>query len=583
MRARRSRTDTDVLVVGSGFGGSVAALRLREKGYSVTVLEAGRRFADDELAETSWDFRRFLWAPRLGLFGVQRIHLLRDVLILAGAGVGGGSLNYANTLYQPGQPFFQDPQWAHITDWREELTPHYEQAQRMLGVVTNPTHTPADVVMKAVADEMGVGHTFHSTPVGVFFGEPGKTVADPYFGGVGPDRTGCTECGSCMTGCRVGAKNTLVKNYLGLAERAGATVLPMTTATTLTERPDGTWAVTTERTGSWLRKRRRTITAGQVVMAAGSWGTQNLLHAMKDGGQLPRLSPTLGQLTRTNSESIVGAGAFKVDPERDFSRGVAITSSFHPDETTHIEPCRYGKGSNAMGLLQTLMTDGGGPVPRWVKFLGAALRHPVQLARSVSTKNWSERTVIALVMQNIDNSITTFTKRGLLGRKLTSKQGHGEPNPTWIPAGNDATRRMARHIGGVAGGTWGEIFDIPLTAHFIGGCAIGADPEHGVIDPYHRVHGYPTLSVVDGSAISANLGVNPSLTITAQAERAFSLWPNAGEDDARPEQGTAYRKVDAVAPHAPFVPQHAPAALRLPLVAVRQGARARMPEPVAGA
>lgn len=583
MRARRSRTDTDVLVVGSGFGGSVAALRLREKGYSVTVLEAGRRFADDELAETSWDFRRFLWAPRLGLFGVQRIHLLRDVLILAGAGVGGGSLNYANTLYQPGEPFFQDPQWAHITDWRGELTPHYEQAQRMLGVVTNPTHTPADVVMKAVADEMGVGHTFHSTPVGVFFGEPGKTVADPYFGGVGPDRTGCTECGSCMTGCRVGAKNTLVKNYLGLAERAGATVLPMTTATTLTERPDGTWAVTTERTGSWLRKRRRTITAGQVVMAAGSWGTQNLLHAMKDGGQLPRLSPTLGQLTRTNSESIVGAGAFKVDPERDFSRGVAITSSFHPDETTHIEPCRYGKGSNAMGLLQTLMTDGGGPVPRWVKFLGAALRHPVQLARSVSTKNWSERTVIALVMQNIDNSITTFTKRGLLGRKLTSKQGHGEPNPTWIPAGNDATRRMARHIGGVAGGTWGEIFDIPLTAHFIGGCAIGADPEHGVIDPYHRVHGYPTLSVVDGSAISANLGVNPSLTITAQAERAFSLWPNAGEDDARPEQGTAYRKVDAVAPHAPFVPQHAPAALRLPLVAVRQGARARMPEPVAGA
>ena len=583
MRARRSRTDTDVLVVGSGFGGSVAALRLREKGYSVTVLEAGRRFADDELAETSWDFRRFLWAPRLGLFGVQRIHLLRDVLILAGAGVGGGSLNYANTLYQPGEPFFQDPQWAHITDWREELTPHYEQAQRMLGVVTNPTHTPADVVMKAVADEMGVGHTFHPTPVGVFFGEPGKTVADPYFGGVGPDRTGCTECGACMTGCRVGAKNTLVKNYLGLAERAGATVLPMTTATTLTQRPDGTWTVTTERTGSWLRKRRRTITAGQVVMAAGSWGTQNLLHAMKDGGQLPRLSPTLGELTRTNSESIVGAGAFKVDPDRDFTQGVAITSSFHPDETTHIEPCRYGKGSNAMGLLQTLMTDGGGPVPRWVKFLGAALRHPVQLARSVSTKNWSERTVIALVMQNIDNSITTFTKRGLLGRKLTSKQGHGEPNPTWIPAGNDATRRMARYIGGVAGGTWGEIFDIPLTAHFIGGCAIGADPEHGVIDPYHRVHGYPTLSVVDGSAISANLGVNPSLTITAQAERAFSLWPNAGEDDARPEQGTAYRKVAAVAPHTPFVPQHAPAALRLPLVAVRQGARARMPEPVAGA
>jgi cholesterol oxidase len=358
--------------------------------------------------------------------------------------------------------------------------------------------------------------------------------------------------------------------------------VPMTTVTGLTQRPDGTWEVSTERTGSWLRKGRRTVSAGQVVVAAGSWGTQNLLHAMKDSGRLPDLSPTLGRLTRTNSESIVGAGAYRVDPDRDFTQGVAITSSFHPDETTHIEPCRYGKGSNAMGLLQTLMTDGGGPVPRWVKFLGVAARHPRQLVRMMSTKDWSERTVIALVMQNLDNSITTFTKRGLLGRRLSSEQGHGEPNPTWIPAGNDATRRMARLIGGVAGGTWGEIFDVPLTAHFIGGCAIGADADHGVIDPYHRVHGYPTLSVVDGSAISANLGVNPSLTITAQAERAFSLWPNAGEADARPEQGAAYRRVRAVAPRSPFVPEHAPAALRLPLVAVRQGAAARVGVPVAG-
>jgi len=567
-------TDTDVLVIGSGFGGSVAALRLREKGYRVTVLEAGRRFADDEFARTSWDFRRFLWAPRLGMFGVQRVHLLRNVLILAGAGVGGGSLNYANTLYQPTEPFFRDRQWAHITDWRAELEPHYEQAQRVLGVVTNPTHTPSDVVIKAVAEEMGVGHTFHPTPVGVYFGTPGVTAADPYFGGMGPERTGCTECGSCMTGCRVGAKNTLVKNYLGLAERAGVTVLPLTTATRLTPRGDGTWVVDTERTGSWLRRGRRRITATQVVMAAGAWGTQNLLHAMRDGGHLPVLSPTLGQLTRTNSESIVGAGAYRVDPERDFTQGVAITSSFHPDDTTHIEPCRYGKGSNAMGLLQTLMTDGGGPVPRWVKFLATAARHPRQLTRMLSTRNWSERTVIALVMQSLDNSITTFTKRGLFGRALTSKQGHGEPNPTWIPVGNDATRRMARHIGGVAGGTWGEIFDVPLTAHFIGGCAIGADAEHGVIDPYQRVHGYPTLSVVDGSSISANLGVNPSLTITAQAERVFSLWPNAGQADPRPEQGAAYQRLTPVPPSAPVVPAGAPGALRLPLVTVRHGAAA---------
>ncbi|GAB2931425.1 GMC family oxidoreductase [Rhodococcus aerolatus] len=584
-RARRStgsgsRLDYDVLVVGSGFGGSVAALRLTEKGYRVGVLEAGRRFTDSEHAATSWDLRKYLWAPKLGCFGIQRIHLLRDVLILAGAGVGGGSLVYANTLYKPTAPFFQDPQWAGITDWHDELQDHYEQASRMLGVVTNPTHTPADVVMQAVAEDMGVGDTFHPTPVGVYFGEPGRTVEDPYFGGVGPSRTGCTECGSCMTGCRVGAKNTLVKNYLALAERAGAEVLPLTTATSLEERSDGTWVVGTERTGRWVRKGRRTLTAGQVVLAAGSWGTQNLLFDMKDSGRLPRLSDTLGRLTRTNSESIVGAGAYKV-PEDDFTQGVAITSSWHPDADTHIEPCRYGKGSNAMGLLQTLQTEGGKPYPRWVDFLRQLVSHPLQFLRIVSVRNWSERTVIALVMQNLDNSITTFTKRRLLGRgrKLTSKQGHGEPNPTWIPVGNEAVRRIAEKIDGVAGGTWGEIADIPLTAHFIGGAVIGADAEHGVIDPYHRVHGYPGLSVVDGAAISANLGVNPSLTITAQAERAFSLWPNKGEADARPEQGRDYQRLDPVAPQAPVVPEDAPGALRLrlPVVAVRQGESARVP------
>ena len=563
-------TDYDVLVIGSGFGGSVAALRLTEKGYRVGVLEAGRRFADDEFGKTSWNLRRFLWAPKLGCFGIQRIHKLKDVLVLAGAGVGGGSLVYANTLYQPGDPFFTDPQWAHITDWRAELTPHYEQAQRMLGVVTNPTHTPSDVVMKAVAEEMGVGETFHPTPVGVYFGTAGETVPDPYFGGVGPERTGCIECGSCMTGCRFNAKNSLVKNYLGLAETAGAQVLPLTTATALEQRADGTWMVTTQPTGTWYSKRPSTVTAGQVVLAAGTWGTQNLLFAMKDAGKLPGLPSTLGELTRTNSESIVGAGGYRVDPARDFTKGVAITSSFHPDERTHVEPVRYGKGSNAMGLLQTLQTDGDGSRPRWLQFFVELVHHPLMFLRLMSTKNWSERTIIALVMQNLDNSITTFTKKGLFGRKLTSKQGHGEPNPTWIPAANEATRRMAVHLDGVAGGTWGELFDIPLTAHFIGGCAIGTDAEHGVIDPYHRVHGYPGLSVVDGSAISANLGVNPSLTITAQAERAFSLWPNHGEHDTRPAQSAAYARVDAVTPRHPVVPADAPGALRLPLTVVHR-------------
>ena len=570
--------DYDVLVIGSGFGGSVTALRLTEKVYRVGVLEAGRRFEDADYPRTSWDARRFLWAPKLGCKGIQRIHVLRNVIILAGAGVGGGSLVYANTLYEPGDAFYHDRQWAHITDWRAELAPYYDQAERMLGVVRNPTMTPTDEVAKQVADQMRVGHTFDLAPVGVFFGrdgrkEPGVEADDPFFGGAGPRRRGCLEVGECMTGCRHNAKNTLVKNYLYLAEKAGATVYPETTAVMVRPLDHDGYAVDTVRTGAWRAGRTaRTFTAGQVVFAAGTWGTQQLLHRMKASGSLPEISARLGVLTRTNSEALGGAlTTMRNRKKHGFTRGVAITSSIHPDEHTHIELVRYGKGSNAMGLLSTVMTDGGGHVPRWARWLTQVARHPGQLASLYfGISHWSERVVIGLTMQTLDNSITVHPKRTWLGRiKLTSEQGHGVPSPTWIPAANQTMRRIAAKIGGFPLNSIGEIADIPMTAHFIGGCVIGDCADSGVVDPYHRMYGHPGLHVVDGSAISANLGVNPALTITAQAERAIALWPNKGDSDPRPPLGAAYRRVAPALPRRPAVPASVPAALRLPVVEVR--------------
>lgn len=571
--------DYDVLVIGSGFGGSVSALRLAEKGYRVGVLEAGRRFKDEDFPRTSWNVRRFLWAPKLGCTGIQRIHALPNVIILAGAGVGGGSLVYANTLYRPdSDSFYRDRQWARITDWRAELAAYYDQAERMLGVVRNPTMTPSDEVIKGVAEEMGVAGTFGLARVGVFFGrdgrkEPGAVVGDPFFGGIGPPRQGCLEVGECMTGCRHNAKNTLVKNYLYLAEKTGAVIRSLTTAVAVRPLPSGGYAVDVERTGAWrARRTARSLTTRQVVFAAGTWGTQQLLHRMRAAGSLPEISARLGFLSRTNSESLGGAlTALRGRKEHDFSRGVAITSSVHLDEHTHIEPVRYGRGSNAMGLLSTLMTDGGGPVPRWVKWLGQVARHPGRLASLyLGLNHWSERAVIGLTMQALDNSITVCPRRTVTGRiTLTSERGHGVPSPTWIPAANEAMRRAASRIDGFPLSTIGELADIPMTAHFLGGCVIGDTRESGVVDPYHRVYGHPGLHIVDGSSVSANPGVNPALTITAQAERAMAMWPNEGEADPRPALGAAYRRVAPVMPRNPAVPGSAPAALRLPIVEVR--------------
>ncbi|MFJ2767378.1 GMC family oxidoreductase N-terminal domain-containing protein [Streptomyces sp. NPDC087300] len=579
--------DYDVIVVGSGFGGAVSALRLTEKGYRVGVLEAGRRFTRASLPKNSWDLKNYLWAPALGLYGIQRIHLLGNVMVLAGAGVGGGSLNYANTLYVPPAPFFNDPQWKDITDWQDELSPYYEQAKRMLGVRLNPTTTPSDVHLKAAAQEMGVGDSFHMAPVGVFFGDkedadghstarPGAEVPDPYFGGAGPSRKACTECGECMTGCRHGAKNTLNENYLYLAEKAGAVVHPMTSVVAVTEDSRGGYAVATLPTDDKRKGKGRTFKARQVVVAAGTYGTQTLLHRMKDSGLLPRVSARLGTLTRTNSEALVGAqttdrryrkrhGARKVD----FTKGVAITSSIHPNDSTHIEPVRYGKKSNAMGgmtLLQVPYSVKGGK-DRVTGWLGNMARHPLLAVRSLSNRRWSERTIIGLVMQSLDNSLTTYRKEKGLGKGLlTARQGHGAPNPDQIAEATRAATILSEEINGFPGSNIGELMGTPLTAHFLGGCPIGDSADTGVIDPYHRLYGHPGISVVDGAAVSANLGVNPSLTITAQAERAMSFWPNKGAQDPRPAQGTGYVRLAAVEPKTPVVPADAFGALRLPFL-----------------
>lgn len=556
-----SDNDYDVIVIGSGFGGSVAALRLSEKGYRVGVLEQGARWQPEDFPPNSWHLRKWVWRPKVGCFGPMQLTALRDTFILSAAGVGGGSLIYGNTLYDPLDGFYRDPQWAGITDWRSELAPYYDQAKRMLGVAQNPRFTAGDEYLRDVAEDLGVGHTFHATNVGVYFGTPGQTVPDPFFGGVGPERAGCIFCAQCFTGCPHNAKNTTATNYLYLAEKAGAQVHPMTTVVDVRPMAGGGYVVESVRTGQWIRKHRTTFRADHVVFAAASLGTQKLLHTLRDNGSLPAISPRLGELTRTNSEAILVAVS---DRRTDLADGVAISSSIHPEPHTHVEACRYGKGSNVMFTLTTPLVDGSHHrLRRWALL---NLRHPVRYVRSLNLRRASERSIILLVMQDVNNSLTTYRKRGLFGKKMTTKQGEGEPNPTWIPAGHDVVRRLAAKMGGHPKGTIGDVVNVPMTGHFIGGCPIADSPENGVVDPYQRLFGYDGLHVIDGSTISANLGVNPSLTITAQSERALAFWPNKGQADPRPPLGTEYRRITPVEPRMPIVPSSAPGALRLPLV-----------------
>lgn len=529
----------DVVIIGSGFGGSVSAMRLTEKGYRVAVLEAGKRWTTSDFPKTNWNSWKSLWFPRLGMRGIQRISLLPDIMVLSGAGVGGGSLVYANTLYEPPEPFYTDDQWGDITDWKAELAPHYVTARHMLGVTENPLDTPADKVMRRVADKLGVADSYHPTPVGVFFGEPGVEVDDPYFGGDGPPRSGCIACGNCMVGCRHNAKNTLDKNYLYFAEQKGTSVFPSQQAVDVESSGDR-WLVTARKPGAWFSSNKTIYEADHVIFSAGALGSTRLLLELQEHGRLPELSERIGYQTRTNSEAIVGSVAKSRDV--DYSEGIAITSSIHPTPDTHIEPVRYGKGSNALGLLGTLLTDGGEGMPRQLRFMANIVRHPINFVRSLSVWHWSERGIILLVMQTRDNSIRMLRKKGWFRTKLSTTQGEGEPNPTYIPIANHVARLTAEEIDGVGFSSVNEVlFDTPLTAHLLGGASVGASPDVGVVDAYHRVFGHEGLHVIDGAAIGANLGVNPSLTITAMAERAMSMWPNRGETDERPPLGEAYR------------------------------------------
>ena len=526
--------DFDWLVIGSGFGGSVSALRLSEKGYSVGVLECGRRFADDEFPKSTGDLRRYFWRPKLGLKGIFRLTTFKDVTVVSGCGVGGGSLGYANTLYVPPKPFFEDRQWAGIQDWEQALAPHYTEAQRMLGVTMNEHDDPADQLLRELGEEMGVSDTYKKTPVGIFFGEAGKTVPDPFFGGEGPDRTGCTLCGRCMVGCPHGATNTLVKNYLYLAEKRGAKVHAERTVLDIRPlgRGDGSdgYEVESVRSGAWLRRERRIHRARGVVVSAGPLGTNLLLQRCRATGSLPRLSHRLGELVRTNSEAILAVTVPSDYPD-DLVKRVAISSSIYPDPYTHIETVTYGNDGDSMRRLYTLLVGDGTRLTRPLKLLGQIVRHPVRLYKLLTAREWSRRTIIVLVMQTLDNAMALRLKCGPLGTSwLSTEQDPERPNPTFIPVANKAAEWLARRTGGIAQTSMTEaLFNVPTTAHILGGAVIGADAEHGVVDAHQRVFGYDNLLVCDGSAVPANVGVNPSLTITALAEHAMSHIPPAGQ------------------------------------------------------
>lgn len=527
--------DFDYIVIGSGFGGSVAACRLAEKGYSVAVLEMGKRWTAQDFPKSTWRLRRWIWRPGLKLFGFYDMRPFRHVMILCGNAVGGGSITYANTMLIPPDAVWREGSWKGLADWEREMPGHYATARRMLGVTENRILGEADHMLKRMADEQGCGDTFYRTDVAVYFGDaPGVAHPDPYFGGEGPERSSCIGCGGCMVGCRFNAKNTLDKNYLYFAEKRGAQIFAETRVVDVRPRgaPDGSegYELRTERSTAWFAKQPRTFTTRHVVLAASALGTMDLLMRMKEAGALPAISDRLGHDVRTNSESILGVRFPGKDV--DMSKGIAIGSGIHIDQFTHIEATRYSRGSDVLGLIATMLVNGKG-WRRIAAWMWSAIRHPIRFWRAAWPFGFARQTLILLVMQTIDATLRFRLRRRWFWpfKKLLTTQG--QRIPTNIPAANAFAERAARAFGGTAITSTSEIlFDLPMTAHCIGGCVMGVDATQGVIDAQHRVHGYRNLYVVDGAAVGANLGVNPSLTITALAERAMTFIPPKGTGEA---------------------------------------------------
>ncbi len=513
----------DYVVIGSGFGGSVAALRLIEKGYSVLIIEKGKKYRSEDFPKTNWNLKKWLWAPRMFCYGIQHIYLLNDALILSGTGYGGGSLVYANTLLVPPNSFFIDKTWNKLeNDWHKELMPHYETAKKMLGVTTNPVLSDPDKLLMEYAKDINREGHFNPTEVGVFFGEPGKKVKDPYFNGEGPDRIGCTKKGHCMVGCRDGGKNTLDKNYLYLAEKKGLQVLTEHLVTNV-KYEDKIYTITTEKLTDFIIKGKKNIQTKGIIFSAGAIGTTELLLKCKENGDLKKLSDRIGYAVRTNSEVMTGYSA-KNKKDIDLS-GISITSGLYVNDNTHIEPVRYPAGSNVMNILTIPLVDKKGKIPRPLRFLLTIIRHPLIFIRTLNFSGWAEKSIILLVMQSLDNKLRMVRKRRWWSpfKKVMGSENKGEKIPTYIPEANMAASELSKKIDGIPQSAISEVlFNIPVTAHLLGGCVMGDSIKTGVIDKYNKIFGYENLYIADGSAVPANLGVNPSLTITAMSERAMS-------------------------------------------------------------